>query len=344
MPPPRRPSARRPGFTLIELLVVIAIIAVLIALLLPAVQAAREAARRAQCTNNLKQTGIALHGYHDAVRCFPPASYSWATSDVSNNCSNQNRSHGVFTYTLPYMEQRAVFDAINFNFAAGISGPGTQYGVVPGFIQTTALSASVSSYFCPSDSLRTQDRTGNDSFAPYSPGSYGANCGTWDTVRWFKCPSYLETDGAFGRDFVYGAASYGDGLSATMFVGETSRFLNDPETFFGFWNRVTTFTGRVIPSTTRAQGFAVTAPRLNANLLIPNPPAILPLEAWLTDPQVAPLAKEAGQFGFRSPHPGGANFLFGDGSVRFLKNSIHLGVYRALSTRNGGEVVGADQY
>src|SRR5271155_4084562 len=104
----------RRGFTLIELLVVIAIIAVLIALLLPAVQAAREAARRAQCDNNLKQMGIALYGYHDALGCFPPASYSWSAWDILDACSNQNRSHGLFTYILPYMEQPAIYNSVNF--------------------------------------------------------------------------------------------------------------------------------------------------------------------------------------------------------------------------------------
>ena len=101
-------SARTPrGFTLIELLVVIAIIAVLIALLLPAVQAAREAARRAQCVNNLKQIGLALHDYHDAHRLLPHRVVLLVSpADLTNNCSNQNRSHGFFTYILPYIEQR----------------------------------------------------------------------------------------------------------------------------------------------------------------------------------------------------------------------------------------------
>jgi len=340
---PQRHSLRARGFTLIELLVVIAIIAVLIALLLPAVQSAREAARRAQCVNNLKQMGIALHGYHDAIGCFPPASYSWSPWDVSNNCANQNRSHGLFTYILPYVEQQAVHNAVNFNFAVGISNAGTQYGVQPGFIQTTALSTFVSSYFCPSDSLRTQDTTGNDSFCPYSPGSYGANCGTWDTIHFFACPSYLETNGAFSRDFIYRTADIVDGTSGTMFVGETSRFINDPETFFGFWNRVTSFSGRKFPTTNRPQGLGLATPRPNANLLVPDPPKILPIEAWL-DPAQSPLAIEAGQFGFRSHHPGGLNFLFGDGAVKWIKNSINIQVYRNLSTRAGNEVVSADAY
>lgn len=336
-------ALRATGFTLIELLVAIAIIAVLIALLLPAVQSARESARRAQCVNNLKQMGLALYGYHDTVGCFPPASYSWSRTDVANNCTNQNRSHGLFTYILPYMEQSNVYNSINFMFAVGISNPGTQAGVQPGFVQTTALSTFVGSYFCPDDSMRTQDTTGNDSYCPYSPGSYGANCGTWDTVHYFTCPSYLETNGAFSRDFIYRVANMTDGTSGTMFVGETSRFLNDPETFFGFWNRVTSFSGRHVAGTNRPQGFGLAAPRPNAPLLVPDPPKMLPIEAWL-DPTIAPLTTEAGQFGFRSLHPGGVNFLFGDGSVRFIKNSISMPVYRGLSTRAGGEVISTDSY
>jgi prepilin-type N-terminal cleavage/methylation domain-containing protein len=227
-------SRGRPAFTLIELLVVIAIIGVLIALLLPAVQAAREAARRAQCTNNLKQIGLALHGYHDTIGVFPPAAFTWAPFDVANNCKNPQRSHGLFTYILPWMEQRPVFDAINFTFSAGTTNGALQYGIVAGLVQTTALSTVVSSYFCPSDSRRAQDTSGPDSLAPYSPGSYAANIGTWDTIRFFGCPFYDETDGAFSRDYVYRIAEIRDGTSQTVFVGEQSRFLNDPETFFGF--------------------------------------------------------------------------------------------------------------
>src|ERR1700730_17563331 len=118
------------GFTLIELLVVIAIIAVLIALLLPAVQAAREAARRVQCVNNLKQIGLAVHNYHDVVGVYPPASIMHNAADLATNCSNDglSRSHGLFTYILPYIEQANLYNAVNFTFAAGSTNSIQQYG------------------------------------------------------------------------------------------------------------------------------------------------------------------------------------------------------------------------
>ena len=118
----RRSRARPPrtgAFTLIELLVVIAIIAVLIALLLPAVQAAREAARRAQCVNNLKQIGLAVANYHSTNDCFPPGALdTWSVQDNGLSPTNYT-SWSCFAYMMPYMEQGALYNAINFMLGTG---------------------------------------------------------------------------------------------------------------------------------------------------------------------------------------------------------------------------------
>ena len=343
------PSKCRPAFTLIELLVVIAIIAVLIALLLPAVQAAREAARRSQCVNNLKQMGVALQNYHDAIGVFPPAALMYAPYDIGTNCAStgngMSRSHGLFTYILPYVEQGNLYNAVNFSFSAGSVSGSLQFGVLPGAVQFTAFSTVVNTYVCPSDSrLQPSNTVPYDQGTAYTPGSYASNVGTLDTVHGNVCPRYTESDGAFSRDYVYTTAAITDGTSNTLFLGEASRFLNDPEIYFNYWNRVAWVNSVVgLAGTSRAQGFATTAPRLNAGLLIPDPPTASPSTAWLI-PGTPGYAGEAGQFGFRSQHPGGANFLLGDGSVRFLKNAINLSVYRGLSTRAGGETLSADSY
>src|SRR5438093_6121619 len=130
------------GFTLIELLVVIAIIAVLIALLLPAVQAAREAARRAQCTNNLKQLGLALHNYHSSNDTFPIA------QGMPGTGVDTGSGHGpsALLYLLGQMEQRALFSAFNFDVQAT---PGASGVYTP--INTTVYLTSVATYLCPSD-------------------------------------------------------------------------------------------------------------------------------------------------------------------------------------------------
>jgi prepilin-type N-terminal cleavage/methylation domain-containing protein/prepilin-type processing-associated H-X9-DG protein len=343
---PRVPSRQR-GFTLIELLVVIAIIAVLIALLLPAVQAAREAARRAQCVNDLKQMGIAIYNYHDVVGVFPPAAIMHGAADLAYNCSGNGvaREHGLFTYILPYIEQGTLYNAVNFSYAAGTVNETLQNGVLPGAVQFTAFSAVVSTYVCPSDSrLQPSNTLAYDLGTAYSPGSYASNNGTIDTIHGNVCWQYTASDGAFSRDWVYNIAAITDGTSNTLFVGEASRFLNDPEIYFNYWNRVAWVNSVVGPTgTTRAMAFATTAPRLNAGLQIPDPPTVTPNTAWLAVGATGD-ASQAGQFGFRSLHPGGANFLFGDGSVKFLKNSIALPIYRALSTRVGGEVLSSDSY
>ncbi len=151
---------RRRGFTLIELLVVIAIIAVLIALLLPAVQAAREAARRAQCTNNLKQLGLALHNYHSTINSFPVGFLFPGVPNASGTSAlgipDLHWRWSVLAQMSPYMEQTAVYNAVNFNWpiapGPGASGPfagGSAYK--PFACNTTAMITKVNFFLCPSD-------------------------------------------------------------------------------------------------------------------------------------------------------------------------------------------------
>jgi prepilin-type N-terminal cleavage/methylation domain-containing protein/prepilin-type processing-associated H-X9-DG protein len=382
-------SRKRPGFTLIELLVVIVIIAVLIALLLPAVQAAREAARRAQCVNNLKQMGLAIANYESSHGVFPMGACMNNMSvdpRVDPNCGGgygnaMRRTHTLFTFILPFMEQATVYNAINFCFPPNSVGPpyiatgGLYFGIDPGLVQYTALSTIVNSYICPSDSQRTPNSGfGWDQHEPYSASSYAASLGSWDVIHWWHgcCVGcgWIQGDGAFSLDYSYKVSSIQDGLSNTIFVGEMSRFVNDPDTHVNYWNRLAFAVADpsgLEPGVSRCQGGSFVAVRPNAPVMIPNPAPTLNgphyIDGWL---YAGGGALNAGQFGFRSLHPGGVNFVFGDGSVRFVKNTVDMGnlqtitsgagrplppgsgaqvgVYRALGSRAGGEVISADSY
>jgi prepilin-type N-terminal cleavage/methylation domain-containing protein/prepilin-type processing-associated H-X9-DG protein len=361
----------RAGFTLIELLVVIAIIATLIALLLPAVQAAREAARRAQCVNNLKQIGIALNTYEMSMGSFPAgAIYYNSTDGGANQCSgiHGSRSFGAFAFILPQMEQVNAFNSINFNLAAG--APGGLWGNIPvGQINRTGLVVRVNSYVCPSDSQQNPNAQTDN---PYSQTSYACSGGTWNITAYISGPDCWQQDfgnGAFDDYTSYRPSDVTDGLSQTIFVGETNRFLNDPDARFNQWSRPgyyqVSLTFDPTGFTFRPQGFAFEVPRINANMKpgdyaggygignlpsTPGPNALPPgtpwpdtsdYKGWLLN---IPRYSQYGQWGFRSQHPGGANFLFGDGSAKFIKETIDLTTYRALGTRNLGEVVSSDAY
>ncbi|WP_169977310.1 DUF1559 domain-containing protein [Tautonia rosea] len=364
-------ARRRLGFTLIELLVVIAIIGVLIALLLPAVQSAREAARRAQCVNNLKQIGIALHNYHDQVNAFPPG----AIADESRGSiwagNSQMSTLSWRALILPQMEGTNQYNALNFD----VHGSNTGAGAGAWF---TAWVTVNNTWLCPSDGennggLRERETiTGQwpngsgpinpatgapPTVVPVSnyPGSFGDNyCiggltppgGPWETpvgtvlapgaprIGWagFWGTNFNETLSARGPGRLRGFFSYRnsgigpvnlasvrDGTSNTIIVGETLPYQVADSNFY--MNNGSTF-GTTVP----------------INWKTPEAPAV-----QFGSPNWRSRFSYASK-GAKSEHPGGANFLFADGSVKFLKESINIVVYCALGSRNGGEVVSADQY
>lgn len=344
------------GFTLIELLVVIAIIGVLIALLLPAVQSAREAARRAQCVNNLKQLALAAHNYESAHGSFPMGNrYIDNTSFASGSlCSSSSWfGHSAFGLLLPFIESNAQYNALNYNFQAN------------SIRNTTSYFTKIIPLQCPSDLPAPPFRT------PWAQSSYGMGRGTQENIyeNWAaasfpdpnaeqpgKCNA-AKGNGMFGAEAVVKISEVRDGSSNTVLFGETSRWIDDPAQGFNWMHFTAVFgtgsTGGYYEGDVRPQTGAFTYPDINAKpdktgqyinavfcgcgtgVCIPSD--------WL-DPKCAQNVRRLGQFAFRSLHPGGANFAFADGSVKFLKETINNQTYQALGTRAGGEVVSADSY
>jgi prepilin-type N-terminal cleavage/methylation domain-containing protein/prepilin-type processing-associated H-X9-DG protein len=368
---PLRHGARR-AFTLIELLVVIAIIAVLIALLLPAVQAAREAARRAQCVNNLKQIGLAINNYESSYGCYPLGSINYQQNPTI--CSTtpagvpSNRLWSMFALVLAFMEQSAAYNALNFSWAAG--GNGVPAGT-PDY-NRTGLITQVNSYICPSDFKQTPLDLSVASLG-YAQSSYAVSSGNFDAFHWFcGCPPgtggscaggvLVKSDGAMLQGYTVRVSDVKDGTSNSLFVGETSRFKNDPDSFFQSWSRCAWFGSTLSKNSTRLNAMASTVPKINASFvkddLSMSMGTLSPTgdtDSWLFS--TSPDFRTWGQFGFRSQHPGGANFLLGDGSVRFLKETIDMGtttynpvtsrntgVYRHLASIAAGEVVSSDGF
>jgi prepilin-type N-terminal cleavage/methylation domain-containing protein/prepilin-type processing-associated H-X9-DG protein len=194
----------RPGFTLIELLVVIAIIAVLIALLLPAVQAAREAARRIQCVNNLKQIGLALHGYHDASNTFPAGGWIGPALNM-----------GWSAVVLPWLEQRQVYDGLNLSFPYGNA------------VNSTAGHTVLNVYLCPTEPRKSLWNRDLGDLWDYADADYGGMYGP----RGLGNPTFNNNppSGPLVFNKIYSLAQITDGTSQTILVGE------DPEAIHAMW-------------------------------------------------------------------------------------------------------------
>ncbi len=303
---------RKHGFTLVELLVVITIIGILIALLLPAVQAAREAARRMQCSNNLKQIGLALHNYHTALGCLPYG-------------AGYPHSHGGTwaAMVLPYLEQQAVFDKFDFNLP------------VWNAVNEPAVQAVISVYICPSDAsggnalqggrIQTGSRNPGKSMGLWYPTSMGPTrdggssatacvyCS--EPVGGYCCADTADygccgNNGKPGVGIMDRAANIvafsdvRDGLSNTLMVGET---IPSQCTFNGAYNHNFPIAGTTIPLNTFEESIE------GVNNL------------WYR------------ACGFKSRHSGGANFAMADGSVHFISESADYRLYNELGSRAGGE-------
>jgi len=395
-------SGKRRGFTLIELLVVIAIIAVLISLLLPAVQSAREAARRAQCVNNLKQLGLALHNFASANSDqFPKGVdlpfctglaydqiHDGLTSDTTTTPFGPNWAVKI----LPYLEQQTLFNASNVLAYPTYNGPwtyqptGGSYDTVDqaalvnmDWANATLRGTRLSVFVCPSDSYNDSSNpflTASDSstYAGITPvnqmtgepllnwarGSYGANQGATDTDHMVNgqdgngSSPYkgASKKGMMGANYGVRIAAVTDGLSNTIATAEMRAGLATSDGrgvwAMGFAGASLCCEAKIYNPTPNCQNFAPGWPS-NCDDGGDETQTCWTLAARGINPgalgmpcSCVPARNAGGQA--RSLHPGGVNVGMGDGSVRFIKNSISNLIWFQILVSNDASVVSADQY
>jgi prepilin-type N-terminal cleavage/methylation domain-containing protein/prepilin-type processing-associated H-X9-DG protein len=303
----------RSAFTLVELLVVIAIIGILVALLLPAVQAAREAARRSQCTNNLKQMGIGLHNHHDTLKTLPPG-----VMRPTGPENSENGSHWT-AYLLPFIEQTPLYDKI-----APLENPVPVWA--DGGVRQAACSTLIPAFRCPSsadpDTLNSQGIASRvlSNYGAVASGTSGlpghAQAGENGFYLDDGGPDHARFNGVFTFNKKRKLSDITDGTSNTAGVAEWFRYENTAD---GNSNN------------TICDHFILGSPDINN----------LHTHAYgsLGHPINRRDDQHAGRAAFRSRHPGGANLMLMDGSVRFLNENVADVVRGAMGTRNGGEVV-----
>jgi len=311
----------RTAFTLVELLVVIAIIGILIALLLPAVQAAREAARRSQCSNHLKQIGVALHNYELTHKILPPGAF-WA-------CRDGTRKGSILVHILPYIEQQPLYDAFNFNVpnidGQKFAGTGVEIG-----------STVIATYVCPSDNhpgvIDTEPHSSHDPVKTVALHNYTASRGpnhlanngacacsnNWNSFGWGPYETFDDFAGPFTRrGTCVRFAWIKDGLSNTIFFGEVRPMCS--------WHNDNGWA-----TSNNGNGYSSTVIPINYH-------------SCNRDTSVSDNCRRYCNWnteaGFRSAHPGGAQFLFGDGAVRLLPDTIDHPMYQRLGGKDDGKPV-----
>jgi prepilin-type N-terminal cleavage/methylation domain-containing protein/prepilin-type processing-associated H-X9-DG protein len=346
------------GFTLIELLVVIAIIAVLIALLLPAVQAAREAARRSQCVNNLKQVGLALHNYHSTHDAFPmggseqmcdlslsPPYFNW------NNWSAQ-------ALLLGYLEQRPLYDAINFNLAP-LYNPQCPLSQS----NTTVYNSRVATFLCPSDGIAgtfcinsyhgcignstTPTTSSSGVFAAFltSYSMRDITDGTSGTIAFSEALTgdYGTRDPSTIRHSIVNATDPGGAQQVNAYTNLTA-VMKGLAACNQVWAAGKAGTSNNNYAVNRGDrwGWGTTGDTMFNTIVTPN----AKLYPWSSCRfSCSGCNVDAAQYANASSlHPGGVNATFADGSVKFIKDSVAQTVWMALGTRNAGEVLSADSY
>lgn len=325
----------RRAFTLVELLVVIAIIGVLVALLLPAVQAARESARRTQCSNQIKQIGLALHNFDSAFMKFPPAGtgYSWCAA--GNDELEIYNSNGM-VLLLPYLEQGPLFEKFNLKEASASTGSaattnttGTMVGDPTTNGNAAAAGTIIRNFLCPSDA--TPDPRGRLSGVHYGPGGSLRGAATnYDFItsdRDFSiCNNWRDQTGSakrmFGENSTTRPADVTDGLSNTFAIGETTRWHVNGAAFAWAY-RTWVMTG-IDPGTSD--------PGIN-HWHLPN---VHP--TWQNPPYTPVMGRLRTWWAASgSLHPQGTYFAFGDGSVRFVSQNTDLTTLERLSAMGDGQ-------
>lgn len=358
-------SQDRKGFTLIELLVVIAIIAVLISLLLPAVQSAREAARRAQCVNNLKQVGLALHNYHSTHDSFPPGAS--VTLSALPSTFYQWNNWSAQALLLGFTEQTQLYNAANFNFAVWHSGR-TPLGYAANL---TVFNSKVAQYMCPSDGEAGKSNI-NSYFASVGPNTQGSGMSSINGSTGQATNG--GSPGLFSYSWNYGIRDCTDGSSNTIAFSEalvspststkqqrrtgmvnvagsgyyhafedaakTARTMTLLSACDAKWPTRTTSGGDFPNSIGARWSMGVMGWTMFSTILTPNEKPYSACRIGCAGCGI----DNTHIMSATSVHPGGVNVCMGDGSVKFIKNSINRQTWVALGTKAGGEVLSADSY